>query len=132
MNWVPLLFILVATYYDLKTREVPDAVPLSLLGWAVAASAFGWHDVGWTALLGGLAIGFGLSVVLFALGGLGGGDVKMISALGAALGPRTLLPVLGWIALAGGLLALVALVRGRRDLPYLPAIALGLLVDLLW
>ena len=31
MSWVPLLFVLVATAYDLKTREVPDAIPLALL-----------------------------------------------------------------------------------------------------
>src|SRR4051794_17061453 len=76
MSWVPLLFVLVATAYDLKTREVPDAIPLSLLGWAVVATAFRLHDVGWASMLGGLAIGLVLSAIFFALGGLGGGDVK--------------------------------------------------------
>ena len=65
-------------------------------------------------------------MVFFALGGLGGGDVKMIAALGAALGQAAMLarPLLDR---AGGRhLSLVALLRGRRDLAYLPAIALGL------
>ena len=36
--------------------------------------------------------------------------------------------VLFWVAISGGLLAIVALVRGRRDLAYVPAIACGLLL----
>ena len=61
-------------------------------------------------------------------GGFGGGDVKLVIALGAALGPLALLSALFWVALSGGLLALIAVIRGRRDLAYVPAIAMGLLV----
>ena len=132
MAWVPLLFVLLATAHDLRAREIPDAIPLALLGWALIATAFRLHEVGWASMMGGLAIGLLLSGIFFALSGLGGGDVKLIAALGAALGHAAILPVLFWIALAGGVLSLIALSRGRRDLAYLPAIALGLTVYLLW
>jgi prepilin peptidase CpaA len=127
MIWIPVAVVLVATVYDLRRREIPDWVSLVLLGWAILATAFQWHAVGWLSLLGGLALGFGLTLLLFALGAMGGGDVKLTAALGAALGYATLLPVLFWIALAGGLLALVALIRGQREIAFVPAIALGLL-----
>ena len=129
--WIPFLFVLWATVHDLRTRHVPDAISLTLVGWAILATVLRLDDVGGTARLAGLAIGLTLSGVFFALGGLGGGDVKLIAALGAALGHAAVLPALFWIALAGGALSLVALLRGRRDLAYLPAIALGLLIFLL-
>jgi prepilin peptidase CpaA len=126
MLWVPVALVLGATVYDLRSREVPDWISLTLVGWAILATAFRWHDVGWLSLLGGLLIGFALTTFIYALGGMQGGDVKLTAALGAALGHATLLPVLFWIALAGGVLAVVALLRGKRDLAYVPAIALGL------
>jgi prepilin peptidase CpaA len=132
MGWVALLFVLLATVFDLKTREIPNTISLGLLAWAVAATALGYPGFGWSSMLGGLAIGFGMSVIFFVFGGLGGGDVKMITALGAALGHAAILPVLFWIALAGGMLSVVAVLRGQRNLAYMPAIALGLFVFLLW
>jgi prepilin peptidase CpaA len=132
MGWVALLFVLLATVFDLKTREVPDTISLGLLACAVVAKALGYQGFGWGSMLGGLAIGFGLSVIFFVLGGLGGGDVKMITALGAALGHAAILPFLFWVALAGGMLSVVELLRGRRDLAYMPAITLGFLMFLLW
>jgi prepilin peptidase CpaA len=127
--WVPLGFVLVAVVHDLRRREVPDWISVLLLVWAVAATTLRLHPVGWLSALGGLALGFALSTVFFALGGLGAGDVKLLTALGAALGHVAVLFTLFWIALAGGLLALVALARGQRDLAYVPAIALGLFVS---
>jgi prepilin peptidase CpaA len=54
--------------------------------------------------------------------------LKLVVAVGAALGPAALLATLFWVAICGGVLAVVALIRGRRDLAYVPAIAMGLLV----
>jgi len=129
---VALVFVLVATIFDLRTREVPDTIPALLLGWAVAVAALGLDGNGWGSMLVGLSVGLLTSGVFFALGGLGGGDVKLIAALGAVLGHPAIWTALFWIALAGGGFSLIALIRGRRDLAYLPAIALGLSIHLLW
>jgi prepilin peptidase CpaA len=130
--WVALLFVLAATVFDLRSREVPDTIPVLLLGWAVMVAAFRLDGNGWGSMLIGLAVGLLSSGFFFALGGLGGGDVKLITALGAVLGHPTIWPVLFWIAVAGGGLSLMAVARGRRDLAYLPAIAIGLSIHLLW
>ena len=127
--WVLLLFVLPATVIDLKTREVPDLLSLTLLGWAIVVTGLHLHDVGWASLLGGFLIGIGFSGAFYVMGGIGGGDVKFIAALGAALGHAAIIPALFWIALSGGALALLALYRGKRDLAYLPAIAIGLAID---
>lgn len=69
---------------------------------------------------------------MFRFAKLGGGDVKVIAAVGALLGPVGLLIVLFWMAIAGGILALIAMLRGQRDYAYVPAIAAGYLAYLIW
>jgi prepilin peptidase CpaA len=128
----PLALLAAAVVYDLKSREIPDWISLALAAWAVLAAALGLHAAGWLGAAAGLALGFALTAPLFYLGGLGGGDVKLIAALGAALGPLALLSVLFWMAVAGGVLALVAKYRGEKDFAYVPAIAAGLLIYCLW
>jgi prepilin peptidase CpaA len=128
MTGVALLFAGLAAVYDLRTREIPNWITASLAGCAVLATAVGWSEVSWFALIYGALLGFVLSFPFFAVGGFGGGDVKLVIALGAALGPLGLLMALFWVALCGGALAVIAIVRGRRAFAYAPAIALGILV----
>jgi prepilin peptidase CpaA len=128
MLLISLLLLAVATIYDLKSRTIPDWIAVAMLGWSFVATVAGFAGTSWTGLGTGLLMGFGLGAGLFWLGALGGGDAKLIAALGAALGPVALLGVLFWMAIVGGLLALVAKWRGRQDLAYVPAIAAGLLI----
>jgi len=127
VHWVPLLLILCAVGFDLRRREIPDAIPLSLLAFTVGATALGTTSHGWSSMLFGFGCAAAAGVVLFSVGAFGGGDVKLLAALGAALGARELVPLLFYVAIAGALLAGVAVARGKRDLAYAPAIALGLL-----
>ena len=129
---VPLALLVVATLCDLRKREVPDWISLAILGWAVIAIALRLHNVGWMGGLIGLLIGFALTAVVFYLGGLGGADVKLVSATGAVVGPFALIFVLFWMALAGGVLAIIAAVRGKRDYAYVPAITLGFIAYLIY
>jgi len=127
MIWLTLALLVVASIEDLRFREVSDGYSIVLLITAILGTAFHWHEVSWIGLLGGFAVGFALSGAFFFLGGLGGADVKLTAALGAILGIQRVFPVLFWIAMAGGVLCLIALLRGKRDIAYVPAISLGLL-----
>ena len=61
----------------------------------------------------GVLIGFGLALPLFVLGAIGGGDVKLLSVIGAFMGPLGLLQSLLVAALLGLVLAVVwGLARG--------------------
>ena len=67
----------------------------------------------WANLHGGWLVGAAFFFPLFALRGLGAGDVKLIAALGAWLGPGPTVWLAAYSAIAGGVLALgVALARG--------------------
>ena len=125
-----LALVVVATICDLRDREVPDWISLAMPAWAVLVTTLGWTTGGWLGLAYGFAWGLVLSASVFYMGGLGGGDVKLIAALGAAVGPLGLLVVLFWMALTGAILALVAMSRGKKDFAYVPAIAVGLMVYL--
>jgi len=130
--WFALAVVIIAAGFDLRRREVPDLIPLLLLVAAVAVAVLGQHPGGWLGLVTGLALALAIAWPLLTLRALGGGDVKLLVAIGAALGPLSLLGVLFWTALAGGLLALVTWARGSRRFAYVPAIAAGVLVQCVW
>src|SRR5262245_24901739 len=90
---------------DLRTRRIPNALTF---GSAIAAIAV--HGVtdgtsGLTTGAGGWLAGVALFFPLFALGGMGAGDVKLLGALGAWLGPRAVFHVALYASMAGGVFA---------------------------
>lgn len=91
-----IVLTVVALVWDLRTRRIPNAVTVTAL---CAALLFHGVTGGWAGLgaaLGGFGAGFGLLLVLWLVGGGGGGDVKLMGALGAWLGaPLILIVFLG-------------------------------------
>lgn len=126
---IPLLIVLVllayATICDLKTREIPDWISLAITATAFVGSLSGWLGIDLLMVFAGGALAIVLGVVLFHFGRLGGGDAKLIFALGFLLGPAGLIILLIVMALAGGVLAIVAVCRRQSDFAYVPAITLG-------
>lgn len=143
-----------ATAIDVRTRRVPNVltVGLAAAGLIGAASGIGGLSIGAAVL--GFATGFALMLPGHLLGGTGAGDVKLMAAIGAVVGPRLVVLGFFYTAIAGGLLALgfalarrqlagtlkrtgrlvtsPALARGeiatdrtRSTFPYAPAIAAG-------
>jgi len=98
---------------DLRTRRIPQVLTL---GGAAAGLVFHLLNGGWSAgaaSIAGWAVGIAIFFVPFALGGLGAGDVKLLGALGAWLGPVDALWLGLYAGVAGGIIAvLVALATG--------------------
>jgi len=125
--WISFAILVVAVAFDLHSRQIPDTLSLCLLSLALAATGFHWHSVQWLDLVLGLSLGVGVGLFLFWLGGFGGGDVKLVSSLGAVVGFKGELGVMFYIAVLGGIFALFARIMKKNDFAYAPAIALGLL-----
>ena len=98
---------------DLRTRRIPN-----VLTFGAATIALGFHFWvsgvnGLGTSLGGWLVGVALLLAPYALGGMGAGDVKLLGALGAWLGPADTFWVGMYTCIAGGAMALiVALVHG--------------------
>src|SRR4051812_22885531 len=76
-----------AAVHDVRTRRIPNVLNLVLFLTGLGVSVAGlWKVNGAQAGLGALA-GLALTLPLFLIGAVGGGDVKMLTALGAWLGP---------------------------------------------
>lgn len=91
----------------------------------------GWAGLGLAAL--GALLGFVVFLVFYWLGAMGGGDVKLMAAFGALLGPSGILLAALLAAPIGALIAAACLGwnRRRHSIPYAPAIVLGAWLALL-
>jgi prepilin peptidase CpaA len=99
-------YITTAAVVDWRSHKIPNwlTVPAAVLGLAFHAMTPG--GIGPLGSLAGFAIGFGLLLLPWLLGGGGMGDVKMLAALGAWLGPLLILAAFGLGALIGTIMAL--------------------------
>lgn len=104
---------LLACAYDLRTRRIPNLLTLGGAGLGLAFHAIAGGGGAFGASLAGWFVGAALLVPLFWLGGMGAGDVKLLAALGAWLGPKDIFWVALCSAVAGGAIGVVvALVHG--------------------
>jgi Flp pilus assembly protein protease CpaA len=128
--WIPLVLLTIAAGFDVKDREIPDWISLSMLGWVIAATILGISPYGWLLSGLGLAVGLVFGAFVFWLGGFGGGDAKLLAVVGATLGLSDFFMFMFDLAIVGGVFALWAIVRGRRDITYAPVMAVGFAVFL--
>jgi prepilin peptidase CpaA len=107
------IFLTLACLTDLRTRRIPNVLTLSAAAGALLFHLItgGWSAAGWS--VAGLLLGAALFFPMFALRGMGAGDVKLLAAVGAWLGPGQVAVVALATSLAGGVIAIVvALAHG--------------------
>lgn len=138
-------------FYDLRERRIPNFLTLPSLAIGLVLQALLFGREGLMASFLGLGLGLLILFPFFAGSKFGGGDVKLLAAIGALRGFSFIWRAALLGAVSGGFLALIALVyhrelsyvtlgiitggsyRTQRTYPYSPAIALGvLLADLGW
>ena len=102
-------FLFFAVASDVRSFRVPNLLTFpALLGALILSPMMGGTSGPMEAALGA-ALGFGLLVGPYALGGFGAGDVKALMALGAWLGPQTTLGATVWALIAAAGLGLILL-----------------------
>lgn len=124
--------LLVAAFTDIRRRQIDNwlngaiAAAAPLYWWASGLSL--WPGVAWQ--LGVAVVSLVVLAGLFALRAMGGGDVKLLTALALWIEPLWFLRLLVVMALIGGMLTLVMgawhVMRRRREklaIPYGVAIS---------
>jgi len=105
-----LALVVLAVASDLRTRRIPNALTLTGLGIAlVLRGLLGWEPL--AIGMAGAVIAFVPAVPLVLMGGLGGGDAKLLAAVGAFVGPAGLPTTLFVTAVVGGAMGAVAVLR---------------------
>lgn len=115
--WIPAAIFLLTlmTVTDFEQYMLFDAMTLPL---AIIGAAYVWQmnlniiDHAVAALFGG---GFFLLLAIFTKGALGGGDVKLVAALGLWLGSENLLNVVIFATIIGGLAATLMIITKQKD-----------------
>jgi prepilin peptidase CpaA len=126
--------LLIAAFTDMRRRQIDNWLNALI---ALAAPAFWWASgldlwPGVATQLGVAAAAFVILAGLFAMKVMGGGDVKLLTALALWVPPYVFMQLLLIMSLAGGALTIVLagwhIIRGERDkikIPYGIAIAFG-------
>jgi leader peptidase (prepilin peptidase)/N-methyltransferase len=134
--------LVVITFIDLKEMIIPDALVITILILSVVYKAVNYftYDINPQILssLGGLLLAGGLflAIVILSKGGMGGGDVTLIAALGFILGHKFILFNIFLSFILGAVISLILLltkIKTRKDpIPFGPFIILAFFITIIW
>jgi len=103
-----LLFL--AVIFDQRERRIPNMLILVGLILGIAGNIYTGGFSGLIFSITGLASGLALLFIPFALGGMGAGDVKLLGVVGAFKGALFAFHTFIYMALWGGLIAVILLI----------------------
>lgn len=124
--------LIVAAVGDIRARIIPNRLNLAIALLAIPYWIASGHAI-WPEMATQVALAFGVTALFagfFAIGAMGGGDVKLLGALALWLPIGSIVKLIVVMSLAGGVLTLVLLLRHRAircdrplEIPYGVAIA---------
>lgn len=105
--WFVMIVLIVAAVIDGAILKVPNwlTFPFIVCGWIHCSIQGGFTGLGYSLL--GTFVGMMLLLVLRNVGGMGGGDVKLLAGVGAWLGTVVTLYTFAATALVGGIMAMI-------------------------
>ncbi|WP_087972494.1 A24 family peptidase [Oceanobacillus rekensis] len=109
-----IVILLICLITDIKNRMIYNKViyPALLITFIYQFTTGGWEALSHSFI--GFLIGFGLLLIPYFMGGMGAGDVKLLALIGAMKGGAFVFQSFIYIAIIGGLIAvLIILLRGN-------------------
>jgi leader peptidase (prepilin peptidase)/N-methyltransferase len=134
--------LVVVSFIDIDCQEIPNGLVLALMAAGLIGSVAGVGR-GFLGGLYGLLAGGGplfivaiVSSLMLKKEGMGGGDIKLMAAIGWCLGWRLTVVALILSIYIGGIISLLLLgfkIKSRGDyIPYGPFIAISTVISVLW
>lgn len=110
-----------AAYTDFTKFVIPNAISVALLALYPIHVITAPGETYWAFSVAIAAVVLLVGFMMFVLGAMGGGDVKLMSACMLWAGPIYLLPFVGVMLAASILLAVYAAIRMAAEMDHLPA-----------
>jgi prepilin peptidase CpaA len=109
-----VVLVLIAGASDIRSRRIPNWLTFSGVCAGLALHAATGGLAGLKLSVGGMVLGFGAYLALYCLRAMGAGDVKLMAAVGAIVGPAGWIAVFVATAIAAGVLSLGLVIIKRR------------------
>lgn len=109
--------LLIAAWYDLRSFRIPNILVLLGLVTSILINCVFPEEMGGLGLastFAGMIIGFVIIFPLYLLRAMGAGDIKLMAMVGAFVGPMPMVQIALYVAIAGGVLALIILLSKSR------------------
>jgi prepilin peptidase CpaA len=113
-NYILLTVVIVSAVTDVRKGLIYNwlTLPAIVVGLVISTWQSGW--IGFAMSFLGILIGGGALFIPFCFGIMGGGDVKLMAAIGAFMGPRFVSEALLVSIMAGGIIGFgLMIVRGK-------------------
>lgn len=118
MNHYTTLLLLTLTgaaaVSDLKRGIIPNSLVVTGITCAFAAGVLTGGLRGLFLSAAGMFVPLLLLFLLFSLGMMGAGDIKLLCAAGSFLGPKNVLGIIFWSFLFGGAISALLLIKRRN------------------
>jgi len=105
-----IIVLLIAAISDIRSKKIPNwlTYPAMMVATIYHTTAKGIG--GFLFSIEGVAVGIAVLTVIYLLGGTGAGDVKLMGAMGALLGPKGVFVAFLFTSIVGGVYAIVLLI----------------------
>ncbi|WP_126430002.1 prepilin peptidase [Brevibacillus marinus] len=124
MLLIVFISLIISAWIDWKQRTIPDWLTLPMIAFALLYQLL-FGNVLISALSGGIVFLFLLTLALFTKGGIGGGDIKLFTFLGVALG----FPMIGTLLMFSFILGILyGKIAKQKEIPLAPATLLGFIL----
>jgi prepilin peptidase CpaA len=115
--WFVTITLIVAAVIDGLKLKVPNWItfPMIISGWIYSATLSpyaGWEGLMYSVI--GTVVGLALLLPLYAIGGMGAGDVKLLAGVGAWVWGTSTLYAFAVSAIVGGVIAVLMVVLRRK------------------
>jgi prepilin peptidase CpaA len=125
-NTVLMLLLIICLATDLRERKIYNMVLIPALLFGLGYNFFMGSWPGLLQSIEGILAGLGLLIIPFAMGGMGGGDVKLLAVIGAVMGPLFVFYTALGMGLMGGIIAIMVLIYKGQAFRFLTSCLRGL------
>jgi prepilin peptidase CpaA len=108
-TYLLIILLIICVITDLRERKIYNAVLLPFSIMALVLQLITGGLSGLTSALLGMIVGLAILLIPYLLGGMGAGDVKLLAVIGGIKGIEFVLFTSLYMAMAGGIFALLIL-----------------------